>query len=125
MENLSTPSKKIISQILQEVDFKDRIIGYSVNFRSGPYRISIYSLEEYRISIYSLEEVFSLLNAPHPQIDFNQLAMWVHDVIQDEELADRIKTVIVHTTSSRDTALRIRDLIGWRLIQCKRLCYHS
>jgi len=115
MENLSTPSKKIISQILQEVDFKDRIIGYSVNFRSGPYRISIYSLEE----------VFSLLNAPHPQIDFNQLAMWVHDVIQDEELADRIKTVIVHTTSSRDTALRIRDLIGWRLIQCKRLCYHS
>ena len=115
MENLSTPSKKVISQILQEVDFKDRIIGYSVNFRSGPDRISLYSLEE----------VFALLIVPHPQVDFNQLAMWVRDIIQDEELADRIKTVIAHKASNRDTVLRIRNLIGWRLIQCKRLCYHS
>ena len=109
MENLSTPSKKVISQILQEVGFKDRIIGYSVNFRSGPDRLSLYSLEE----------VFALLNVPHPQIDFNQLVIWVRDVIQDKELADRIKTVIAHKASNRDKLLRIRDLIGWRLIQCK------
>ena len=115
MENLSTPSEKAISQILQEVDFKDRIIGYSINFRSGPDRISLYSLEE----------VFALLNAPYPQIDFNQLTMWVRDVIGDEELAVRIKTVIVQEASDRDTVLRIRELIGWRLIQCERLCYHS
>ena len=110
MENLSIPSKKVISQILQEVGFKDRIIGYSINFRSGPDRISLYSLEE----------VFALFNAPYPQIDFNQLAMWVRDVIGDEELADRIKKVIAYKASDRDTVLRIRDLIGWRLIQCKR-----
>jgi hypothetical protein len=109
MESLSTPSKKVLSQIVQEVDFKDRIIGYSVNFRSGPDRISLYSLEE----------VFALLNAPHPQIDFNQLAMWVRDIIQDEELADKIKTVIAHKASNRDKVSRIRDLIGRRLVQCK------
>jgi hypothetical protein len=109
MKSLSTPSTEVISRVLQEVDFNDRIIGYSVNFRSGPDRISFYRLEE----------VFTLLNAPHPQIDFNQLAMWVRNIIQDEELADRIKTVIVHKSSNRDTLLGVRDLIGWRLMQCK------
>ena len=110
MENLSTPSKELISRISHVVDFKDRLIGYSVNFRSGPTRISLYSLEE----------VFALLTATYPQIAFNQLAMWISDVIRDEELAGRIKTVIVQEASDRNTLLRIRDLVGLRLIQCRQ-----
>jgi len=110
MKKLSMPTKKVISRILQEVDFEDRLVAHSLHVRAGIKRLSLYSLEE----------AFTLLHAPHPQIDFTQLIVWIRDVIQDEELAERIQTVIAQEANDHDKILQIRDLVGLRLVQCKR-----
>jgi hypothetical protein len=110
MKNLSTPSKKVISLILQEVDFEDRLVAHSLHVRAGIKRLSLYSLEE----------VFALLHTPHPQIDFNRLTVWIRDVIEDEELAERIKVVLAQEANDHDKILQIRDLVGLRLVQCKQ-----
>ena len=110
MKNLSMPTKKVISRVLQEVDFEDRLVAHSLHVRAG---IKC-------LSLYSLDEVFALLNAPHPQIDFNRLTVWIRDVIQDEELAERIQTTIAQEANDHDKIIQTRNLVGLRLDQCKR-----
>ena len=73
------------------------------------------------VSLYSLEEVFLLLKEPYPQIDVAQLEKWIRTIIHDGELADRINTVIRQETGDQDTLHAIRDLVAWRLIQCKQV----
>ncbi len=110
MQNLSAPPKKTVSRILNEVEFQDRLIGASLHERAG----------SMPISLYSFEEVFVLLNSRNPRIDFNQLETWIRDVMEDGELADRIKKALEHEQSDRDKSLLIRDLMGLRLIQCRQ-----
>ena len=110
MQNLSAPSKKTVSRILNEVEFQDRLIGSSLHERAGAMPISLYSFEE----------VFVLLNGRNPRIDFNQLETWIRNIMEDRELAARIKKVIEQEQSDRDKSLRIRDLMGLRLIQCRQ-----
>jgi hypothetical protein len=111
MENLSTPSRALASRVVQEVNFEDRLIGSILHLRAG---IRI-------VSLYSLEELFMLLKEPYPQIDVAQLENWIRTIIHDEELADRIKSVTLQKAGDKDTVHSIRDLVGWRLIQCKHV----
>jgi hypothetical protein len=111
MEKLTAPSRDVAVQLLDEVNFEDRLIGSILHTRAG---IRI-------VSLYSLEEVFLLLKEPYPQIDLAQLEHWIRTIIHDGELADRIKTVIQQEAGNQDTLLTIRDLVGWRLIQCKQV----
>lgn len=111
METLTPPSREVAARIVREVGFEDRLIGSSLHLRAG---IRV-------LSLYSLEEVFLLLKEPHPHIDLDQLESWIRTVIQDGELADRMKTVIGQKTADQDVVPLIRDLMGWRLIQCKQL----
>ena len=110
MENLKAPSRDVALQLLDEVDFKDRLMASTLHTRAGV-RI---------VSLYSLEEVFLLLKEPYPQIDPAQLENWIRTVIQDGELADRIKTVSREKAENQNILHAIRDLIGWRLIQCRQ-----
>ena len=84
MENLTAPSRDVALQLLEEVNFEDRLMGSLLHLRAGV-RI---------VSLYSLEEVFLLLKEPYPQIDLTQLENWIRTVIHDGELADSIRTVI-------------------------------
>ena len=111
MKTLTVPSQEVASRVLGEVGFEDRLIGSTLHVRGGVRTVSLYSLEE----------IFILLKEPYPQIDLDQLENWIRSVIQDEELADRVKAVFSQKAHEQDVIPLIRDLVGWRLIQCKQL----
>ena len=111
MENLTTPSRDVASQLLEEVGFEGRFTGRILHPRAG---VKV-------VSLYSLEEVFLLLKEPYPQIDLVQLENWVRTTLHEGELADRIRTVTRQGAGDQDTLPSIRDLVGWRLIQCKQV----
>lgn len=110
MLQLSNPTKEMSEQILQKVPFEDRFIAGVMHMRAGPQRFSLYSLEE----------VFVLLNETNPQLDLNRLESWIGGVIKDAELAREIKSIASLNDHERNKNLRARDLIGMRLIQCRR-----
>ena len=109
MENLSAPSRELVSRISREVDFNDRLIGSNLHERTGVKTISLYSLHE----------LYMLLNKPYPQIDLHKTESWIRTVIRDEELAAQIKTFMEQPGSDLEKLLHIRDLIGVRLGQCR------
>ena len=94
----------------REVEYTERLTGGALHQRAGVMTVSFFSLED----------VFTLLNAPYPQIDADELEAWVRTVMNDKELADRIKEADAQDGSDRDRMLRMRDLVGWRLIQCRQ-----
>jgi len=111
MEKLTAPSRDVALQIVKEVNFEDRLMGSILHLRAGV-RI---------VSLYSLEEVFLLLKEPYPQIDPAQLEHWIRTILHDGELADSIKVITLEETGNQDILPCIRDLVGWRLIQCKQV----
>lgn len=111
MEKFTTPSRDLALQILKEVNFENRLIGSLLHVRAGIRTVPLYTLEE----------AFILLKEPYPQIDLVQFENWIRTAIKDGELADRIKEVTVQKLNEQDTLPVIRDLVGWRLIQCRQL----
>lgn len=108
MDKLSPPSPKLIARIKRDVDFNDRLMANTVHERAGVKTISLYSLHE----------LFRLLHKPYPQINIQRLVLWLQTVIKDEELADRITTIFCQPEGDLEKLLRIRDLVGVRLMQC-------
>ncbi|MGA2467314.1 MAG: hypothetical protein ABSH06_23570 [Thermodesulfobacteriota bacterium] len=111
MGKLQEPSKNLTKRILTEVDFEDRLSGFNLRERAGADPVTMYSFEE----------VVSLLNDPHPRLDFNELEGWVRKTIKDGELADQIADAVSSGRSDQDRSLRIKKLMEERLSQCKRL----
>lgn len=110
MPPLSDPTKEMSEQILKKVPFKNRFIAGVMHMRAGPQRLSLYSLEE----------VFALLHEDHPQIDLNMLESWIGGVIKDTELAREIKAIASSNDNERNKSFRVRELIGGRLLQCRK-----
>ncbi len=107
---MSRPSSELIARIQREVDFNDRLVASTIHERAG---VKV-------ISLYSLHELFMLLhNNPYPHIDLQRLERWLRTVIQDEELADRIKTIACQVENDFAKLHRVRDLVGMRLMQCR------
>src|SRR3989304_1792391 len=111
MRKLKDPSRELVKRILTEVDFEDRLEGFSLRERSGPMPVTMYSFRE----------VVSLLQEPYPRIDFIELEIWVRKTVDDPELADQIAEAIKKGHSDQERTHSIRDLMGERLKQCKRL----
>jgi hypothetical protein len=110
MGKLKDPAKDLARRILKEVDFKDRLNGFSLRERAGPVPVTLYSFEE----------VVSLLNDPHPRLDFNELEGWVRKTMGDTELADRIAGAVKIGRSDQERAIHIRKLMEERLNQCRK-----
>jgi len=108
---LSEPSRDLARRVLAEVDFNRRLVGYKMHRRAGPSPLSLYSFEE----------VVGLLLHPLSQIDFSELEQWVREVMQDPELADRIREQRTRNVSAMRKTANIRDLMAKRLIQCGRV----
>lgn len=113
MQRLAEPDDSLVSRVLNEVGFEDRLIGYRVRRRAGPIRASMYSFEE----------VVHLLNDGFPCLNLQELAEWIGTVIKDAELSARIKEAIELHSNDRDRMLSIRILMGQRLCQCKKAAY--
>jgi hypothetical protein len=92
-------------------DFEDRLEGFSLRERSGPIPVIMYRFEE----------VVTLLNDPHPRLDFIELETWIRKTMRDEELADQIADVVRMESSDQNRSLHIKELMEERLDQCKRL----
>lgn len=110
LTGLPAPSKRLISRILTEVGFEERLIGYRFRERTGPTSIALYSFEE----------VVGFLSDPFPLMDFALLESWIRKSIGDTQLADRINDIVKRDSSNQDKTHRIRNLMEERLIQCKR-----
>ncbi|MDI7261178.1 MAG: hypothetical protein QME90_14830 [Thermodesulfobacteriota bacterium] len=111
MGKLREPSRELAKRILTEVGFEDRLAGFSLRERSGPNPITMYSFKE----------VVSLLNDPHPRLDFSELKTWVRKTMDDQELAEQIAEAIGKGKSDQNISLRIKKLMEERLNQCQKL----
>jgi hypothetical protein len=111
MGKLKGLSRELAIRILTEVDFGDRLCGFSLRERSGPMPVTMYSFKE----------VISLLNEPHPRLDFNELEGWVRKTMGDRELAEQIREAIRRGKSDQDRSLRIKNVMEERLNQCKKM----
>jgi len=106
---LRVPSNDLSKRILSEVGFEDRLEGFRLRERSGPMPVTMYSFEE----------VVSLLNDPHPRLDFEELEGWVRSVMGDTELAEQIGAAIKKGDNDRERTYSIRDFMEERLNQCR------
>jgi hypothetical protein len=111
MGKLQEPSKNLAKRILTEVDFEDRLSGFNLRERAGAFPVTMYSFEE----------VVSLLNDPHPRLDFNELEGWVRKTMKDGELADQIADAINKGHSDQERTHFIKNLMEERLNQCKKV----
>jgi hypothetical protein len=111
MKKLKNPSRKLAMNILSEVGFEDRLIGFSLRERTGPMPVIMYKFEE----------VVSLLNNPHPRMDFDELRVWVREAMGDEELAEKISEAIEKGKSDQERSYLIKKLMDERLSQCRKL----
>jgi hypothetical protein len=110
MQELSEPDDTLVSRVLSEVGFENRLTGYRFRQRVGAIPASLYSFEE----------VVHLMNDKFPRLSFQRLEKWIRDVMGDEELAARIEEVIEQKSNDHDRTQCIRILMGERLCQCKK-----
>jgi hypothetical protein len=110
VEKLAVPDREVVSRVLQEVEFKERLIGYQVRERSGPMAKSLYSFAE----------VVDFLKDQFPVFKYEELARWLKVVMKDEELALKVAEGIKEGQSDYERTQRIRELMGERLAQCKK-----
>lgn len=111
MGKLQDPSQNLAKRILTEVDFEDRLSGFSLRERAGAIPVTMYSFKE----------VVFFLNDPHPRLDFGELETWIRETMGDKELAGQIADAVRKENSDQNRSLRIKELMEERLDQCKRL----
>ena len=117
MKELKMPSSDLRSKILNKVGFENRFIGYRLS-RSG------YSM----VTCYQFEDVVKLLKMKSgskiskiSRVNFHGLEKWLREVIEDNELADRVSRAAKESKGEYFAAIAAGDLMENRLIQCKKL----
>ena len=111
MSKLATPTRELAARILTEVGFEERLPGYRMHKRAGIQALTLYRFEE----------VVGLLQDPYPRMDFDRLEEWIRETMGDGELADKVRAVVERDISDRERTLWIKELMGLRLHQCKKL----
>lgn len=111
MGELKDPPRELAKRILTEVGFENRLTGFSLRERAGAQPVWMYSFKE----------VVSLLNAPHPCLDFKALESWIREIMGDQELAARIAAALKKGQSDQDRFRSMKHLMELRLNQCKKL----
>ena len=111
MKPFQPPTTDLAKRILGEVDFQDRLIGHRMRRRMGPVPVSLYSFEE--IVRFLIEDI--------PQMDLDDLRVWVGEKIGDKDLARAIEEISRKEMDDPEKLLHIRGLMAARLAQCKRI----
>lgn len=124
MRELSNPTPELATQIMAEVEFPDRLVGYKMNPMSGYEQTSIYSLEEAVPFLYmdSLGQLLAKGNGGSMgYLDLPKLQQFVANALGDQELALAIQEEMDAAESYRDQIGPIRELIINRLEQCQEV----
>jgi hypothetical protein len=111
MKPFQPPTPELAKRILGEVDFQDRLIGHRMRRRMGPVPVSLYSFEE----------VVRFLAEEFPQMDLDDLRMWVGEKIGDKDLAGAIEEISRKPMGDPEKLLHIKGLMAARLGQSKRI----
>ncbi len=111
MKPIPPPTKELATRILEEVDFADRLIGHRMRRRMGPVPVSLYSFEQ----------VVRFFTEDIPQIDLEDLRIWVAEKIGDRDLAGAIGEVDGREMDDLEKYLHIRGLMTARLGQSRRI----
>lgn len=109
MGTLKQPSQGLVQQLLREVSYEERFEGYGIRERSGP-KLAI---------MYRFEELVSFLNDQHPRLDFDDLEVWLRDIMQDMELAAHVNAALSKAMSNQARCEAVRELLQERLAQCQ------
>ena len=111
MKPFQPPTEELARKILGEVDFQDRLIGHKMRRRMGPVPVSLYSFGE----------VVRFLTEDIPQIDLDDLQVWVGEKIGDKDLARAIGEIGRREMDDPEKLLHIRGLMMARLGQSRRI----
>jgi len=108
---LSTPSKDLAARLLKEVGYDKRLIGWRLRERSGMLPVTMYSLAELVV----------FLSDPYPGINLKAVQDWIGSILKDHELESKIDAVLLGEANNYAKMSKVRDLAGYRLLQCKKL----
>ena len=108
MQRLSSPDQSLVTRILTEVSYEQRLMGYRYRPRWGGIPAHVYRFRD----------VVRLLSDKYPRINLNELVQWLRTAMGDEELADRVAEAIEVEPSDRQKMVAVRSLMEERLKQC-------
>ena len=111
MKPFQPPTRELATKILGEVAFQDRLIGHKMRKRMGPVPVSLYSIEE----------VLRFLSEDTPQMDLDDLHVWVRDKIGDKDLARAIDEISRKEMDDPEKLMHIKGLMAARLGQSRRI----
>lgn len=111
MKPFPPPAADLAKRIMGEVDFRDRLIGHRMRERMGPVPVSLYSFEE----------VVRFLTDEFPELDLEDLRVWVGEKIGDTDLALAVEEISRRPMGEPEKLLHIRGLLAARLAQSKRV----
>lgn len=110
MNDLKQPEPELLTRILSEVDFDQRLVGYRYRGRWS----------SIPADLYSVREVALLLSDKCPAIELDRLEQWLRDTIGDTELADRVVAICQQSeVNDRERLQQVRALLDERLAQCR------
>ena len=108
---LSEPSEELAERLLTKVGFNERIIGYRVNWSTGPMQVTLYSFRE----------AVSFLSNENARISPALLASWMREVHKDTELADKMEAAIEQGKSDKEKLELVGSIMEQRLEQCRQI----
>jgi hypothetical protein len=110
MNSLKQPEPDLITRVLGEVDFAQRLVGYRYRGRWS----------SIPADLYSVREVALLLSDKCPAIELDRLEQWLRDTIGDTELADLVAAIVEQSeVNDRERLRQVRALLDERLAQCR------
>jgi len=108
---LPEPSEELAKRLLTRVGFNERIIGYRVNWSTGPMQVTLYSFKD----------AVSLLSDENARISPALLASWMREVYKDTELADKIEAAIEQGKNDKEKLELAGNFMKQRLKQCNEI----
>ena len=108
---LSKPSEELVKRLLTRVGFNERIIGYRVNWSTGPMQVTLYSFKE----------AVSFLSNENARISPALLASWMREVHGDTELADKMDYAIEQGKNDKEKLELVGSIMEQRLRQCREI----
>ena len=108
---LPEPSEELAKRLLIKVGFNERIIGYRVNWSTGPMQVTLYSFKD----------AVSLLSDENARISPALLASWMREVYKDTELADKMEAAIEQGKNDKEKLELAGNVMKQRLKQCREI----
>ena len=108
---LSKPSEELAKRLLTKVGFNERIIGYRVDWSTGPMQVTLYSFKE----------AVAFLSNENARISSALLASWMREVHGDTELADKMESAIEQGKSDKEKLELVGSIMEQRLKQCREI----